>query len=521
MKKRSDGRKQVLSAFLPVFAVMAALSGCTGNHPADATAVSEELRTESPAEDPETDTGKNMADGNSENVTDGTASGENGDKNTAGQPDTAGTDTEKTTGETRAEEIIEDSGPLPKAEDGGWVENIMLATDIHYFSDSLTDQGPRFQEMVEYGDGKVVTYIDQITDAFLDEVVKLRPDALVLSGDLTLNGEKASHKDLAEKLHRVENNGFPVLVIPGNHDINNRQAARYEGEERLPAEYITPEEFRQIYRAFGYDEAASEDPNSLSYRYELDDNTWLLMIDSCQYSPINKVGGAISEDTYEWIGQQLEEAWDAGVEIIPIAHHNLLDESEIYVDECTIEHSEQFVDLLENWDVPLFLSGHLHVQHCKRSDENRGIWEMVTASLATPSCKYAILTYRDDRSFLYRTRSLDVEGWAKKNKRTEEDLLHFKKFQTPFLRRVFYNQAIAALNNVSDITDSEREQMAQLYSLLKYHYYQGTAYQVQDLVRNDPAYALWQEEGMATQQGDYFEYILRDGVQDYNRLEVD
>ena len=74
MKKRSDGRKQVLFAFLPVFAVMAALSGCTDNHPADATAVSEELRTESPAEDPETDTGKNMADGNSENVTDGTAS---------------------------------------------------------------------------------------------------------------------------------------------------------------------------------------------------------------------------------------------------------------------------------------------------------------------------------------------------------------------------------------------------------------------------------------------------------------
>lgn len=44
--------------------------------------------------------------------------------------------------------------------------------------------------MVEYGDGKVVTYIDQITDAFLDEVVKLRPNVLVLSGDLTLNGEK-------------------------------------------------------------------------------------------------------------------------------------------------------------------------------------------------------------------------------------------------------------------------------------------------------------------------------------------
>ena len=275
-----------------------------------------------------------------------------------------------------------------------------------------------------------------------------------------------------------------------------------------------------IYRAFGYDEAASEDPNSLSYLYELDENTWLLMIDSCQYSPVNKVGGAISEATYEWVEQQLEAAWDVGVEIIPVAHHNLLDESEIYVDECTIEHSEQFIDLLETWDVPLFLSGHLHVQHCKRSEDNRGIWEMVTASLATPSCKYAILTYRDDRSFLYRTQSLDVEAWAKKNQCTEEDLLNFKQFQTPFLRRVFYNQAIASLNEVPELTDSEREQMAQLYSLLKFHYYQGTAYQVQEPVRNDPAYELWQEDGMATQQGEYFRYILEDGKRDYNRLEV-
>ena len=470
MKKDFDGRRQTLSAILPVLAAAVVLIGCghQKSDPADATAISQESQTESETQQ--------------EAVSTETEEDKTADSST----------------ETEEEQTTDSST------DAEWIENIMLATDIHYFSDSLTDGGPRFQEMVEYGDGKIVTYIDQITDAFLDEVVKQHPDALVLSGDLTLNGEKASHKDLAEKLHRVENHGIPVLVIPGNHDINNHQAARYKGEERLPAEYTTPAEFRQIYRAFGYDEAASEDPNSLSYLYELDENTWLLMIDSCQYSPVNKVGGAISEATYEWVEQQLEAAGDAGVEIIPVAHHNLLDESEIYVDECTIEHSEQFIDLLETWDVPLFLSGHLHVQHCKRSEDNRGIWEMVTASLATPSCKYAILTYRDDRSFLYRTQSLDVEAWAKKNQCTEEDLLNFKQFQTPFLRRVFYNQAIASLNEVPELTDSEREQMAQLYSLLKFHYYQGTAYQVQEPVRNDPAYELWQE----------------DGKRDYNRLEV-
>ena len=486
MKKDFDGRRQTLSAILPVLAAAVVLIGCghQKSDPADATAISQESQTESETQQ--------------EAVSTETEEDKTADSST----------------ETEEEQTTDSST------DAEWIENIMLATDIHYFSDSLTDGGPRFQEMVEYGDGKIVTYIDQITDAFLDEVVKQHPDALVLSGDLTLNGEKSSHKDLAEKLHRVENHGIPVLVIPGNHDINNHQAARYKGEARLPAEYTTPAEFRQIYRAFGYDEAASEDPNSLSYLYELDENTWLLMIDSCQYSPVNKVVGAISEAAYEWVEQQLEAAWDAGVEIIPVAHHNLLDESEIYVDECTIEHSEQFIDLLEAWDVPLFLSGHLHVQHCKRSEDNRGIWEMVTASLATPSCKYAILTYRDDRSFLYRTQSLDVEAWAKKNQCTEEDLLNFKQFQTPFLRRVFYNQAIASLNEVPELTDSEREQMAQLYSLLKFHYYQGTAYQVQEPVRNDPAYELWQEDGMATQQGEYFRYILEDGKRDYNRLEV-
>lgn len=222
MKKRLGGRRQILSAFLPVLAAAALLGGCQKENPAAVTEVSEESRE---------------TEQNSEAGTDASA-GETSE-HTAGETSSDG-DSEKGEDLKHQEkpqetEIVEDSGPLPKAEDGGWVENIMLGTDIHYFSDSLTDGGPCFQEMVEYGDGKVVTYIDQITDAFLDEVVKLRPDALVLSGDLTLNGEKASHKDLAEKLHRVENNGIPVLVIPGNHDINNRQAARYEGEERLPA----------------------------------------------------------------------------------------------------------------------------------------------------------------------------------------------------------------------------------------------------------------------------------------------
>lgn len=424
--------------------------------------------------------------------------------------------------ETSLEQEIE-TGKESETEEISYqiIENIILATDIHYFDPSLTDNGPRFQEMEQYGDGKIVTYIDQITDAFLEEVIQLRPNALILSGDLTLEGEKKSHEGLAEKLYRVEDAGIPVLVIPGNHDINNRKAACYEGTERLPAEYITPEEFRIIYRDFGYDEAISEDERTLSYIYELDEGLRLLMLDTCQYQPYGKVGGAILSDTYDWIEEELSYAWDDGVEIIPVAHHNLLEESKIYVDDCTIEHGEQLVDILEEWDVPLFLSGHLHVQHTLRSEDNRGVWEVVTSSLATPVCQYGVLAYRDDGSFEYGTWSVDIEGWAKDHGRREKDLLEFKKFREPFLRRVFYNQSMAALNKIPDISQEQKEKMSHFYSKLNYYYYQGTAYQIRTEVLADPAYKMWMNEGSFSILGEYVGYIVSDAVKDYNRLIVD
>lgn len=421
------------------------------------------------------------------------------------------------TGESGADSTKETTESEPPAYE--WINNIIIGTDIHYLSGTLTDGGIRFQQMVEHGDGKVVTYIEEITDAFLDEVIRLRPNALILSGDLTLDGERPSHEELAEKLYKVKDAGIPVLVIPGNHDINNRRAARFEGTERLPAEFTTPEEFREIYRDFGYDDAISEDVTSLSYVYELDEHNRLLMLDTCQYRPVAKVGGAILSSTYDWIEAQLEDAWEEDISVIPVAHHNLLDESEIYVDDCTIEHGEQLVEMLDDWDVPLFLSGHLHVQHCKRSDGDSGIWEMVTSSLATPACQYGALTWRDDGSFSYKTWSVDVERWAAEQGSKDINLLNFNKFKTPFLKRVFYNQSIDALDEVRELTGEQRMRMSNLYSELNYHYYQGTAYTIKDTVKQSADYQLWLDEGSATELSEYVQYIIEDAKGNYNRVE--
>lgn len=415
-----------------------------------------------------------------------------------------------------------ESAPIKPAEPAyNWEKTAIVASDIHYLARSLTDGGSGFQYMVEHGDGKVVTYVEPIVDAFLEEVMQKKPDVLILSGDLTLDGEKKSHEELAEKLRNVTAVGIPVLVIPGNHDINNRHAAAFQGEERLPAEYTTPEEFREIYQEFGYDDGLSYDGTTLSYVYEIDDYNRLLMLDTCQYKPRARVGGVILSDTYDWIEEQLENAWNDGMNVIPVSHHNLLDESEVYVEDCTIEHGEQLADMLVGWDVPLFLSGHLHVQHAKRSEDNRGIWEMVTSSLTTPACQYGVLTFRDDGSFMYQTQAIDMERWARRHQRTESDLLNFDAFKEPFLRRVFYNQSADALTEVSVLNATQKKLMSQFYSELNYHYYQGTAYQIKEKMLKDPAYQLWQNEGFLTELGDYVQYILEDAKDDHNYVEED
>lgn len=314
----------------------------------------------------------------------------------------------------------EDIGPFPhgeketKAEPMKNGKRIVLMTDIHYLADSLTDKGEEFQYMVEHGDGKLTNYVWEITDAAFEQVEALSPDVIILSGDLTLNGEKESHKELAKKLEQVEKDGIQVVVIPGNHDINNRNAASFDGRSRQMAEAVSANEFAEIYNDFGYDEALSRDPASLSYTYDLGPDMRLLMLDSCQYSPTNKVWGMIKTETYDWIDDQLDEAWDDGVILLPVAHHNLLDESKIYVEDCTIEHSEELVNRLEEENVPLFLSGHLHVQHYMRNEEDRGIYEIVTSSLSTPPCQYGVLEYRDDESFSYHTQQVDMGKMGQK-----------------------------------------------------------------------------------------------------------
>ncbi len=420
----------------------------------------------------------------------------------------------------------EESQTEAEALDNG--NRIVLMTDIHYLASSLTDGGEAFQTMIDHGDGKLVNYVSEIVDAAFEEAVSQRADVLILSGDLSLNGERESHEEMAQKLAKVEAEGLPVLVIPGNHDINNPRAAGYEGNDIYPAKSTTPEDFAEIYRDFGYGEAYSRDSSSLSYVYQLNDHLRILMLDTCQYEPRNLVGGMIKTETYDWIERQLNEADADGMSLLPVAHHNLLDESKIYVDNCTIEHSEYLIDLLEARNIPLFLSGHLHVQHYMQHNDI-GIYEVVTSSLATPPCQYGVLDYMRDETFSYRTEQVDMERWAKRHHVTDENLLNFDTYSPPTLNKIFYNQAYDAMKDSREeetgdlfvkLKESEKQQMSQVYADINAACYAGKAVDVVEEGKTRPGFAMWEEYCYPPVLFEYLEYIVEDAVKDYNRLVV-
>ena len=87
--------------------------------------------------------------------------------------------------------------PVPAA--GGSPLRLVVATDLHFLPRSLVRDGAAFTDAYAAGDGKQINYIPELTDALVAELLADPPAALLLTGDLTLNGEREGHRELARR----------------------------------------------------------------------------------------------------------------------------------------------------------------------------------------------------------------------------------------------------------------------------------------------------------------------------------
>lgn len=375
--------------------------------------------------------------------------------------------------------------------------SIIVATDLHYLSPSLTDNGPFFTDLVNSADGKVMLQIEPLCEAFTEQVIARSPDCLILSGDLTFNGEKQSHFDLAEKLRRIEAAGIDVLVIPGNHDLN-ATAHAFHGAGYSRTESVTPEEFRRIYAAFGYDDAISCDPTSLSFVWQLAPGWRVLMLDV--NTPLHP--GKAAPGTLVWAEAQLAKARKAGDRVIAVSHQNLLPHSSLFTAGYVIANADELRTLYTGADVVCHFSGHMHMQHIAAADTP----EIVTSALSVAPCQYGIVTLGD--SLTYCTEAVDVSAWAARHGRTEPELTAFAAHADDFFRAIARAQALSQLGS-----GTEAEELAAWFAHLNACYFSGRM----DLADLSGDHALrWRETNSFFSL--YIASILQDTPADHTRL---
>ncbi len=379
---------------------------------------------------------------------------------------------------------------------------LAVSSDIHLLAKTLYDDGPAFDALIRSEDGKQTKDSTKLVRQMFLEVHQQRYDALLLTGDLTYNGELASHEDLVGRLKVVKSYGVPVYVLPGNHDIR-RNARSYLGDTISHVPTVDEETFVKLYEDFGYGQAESRDVTSLSYMAKLNEDIYLICLDNCSRTGgVVQKYGEIRPDTMKWLEQQLRSI--KGKTCIVAGHYNLCFHNTMFRQGFIMNNKDEVADLLNRYNVKLYLSGHMHMQHMS---SNFGVTEIATSPPTTWPHQYGSLRISPDGSMRYETRQIIMTP-----KQREEYLDFYKKN--------FMKQILKDLGPRITITDDEIERMAAYAADLHLAYFSGNSYLIRDEKKASEERKLWLSKAPDSFYHNYMESILIEEKINHNLIKI-
>lgn len=258
---------------------------------------------------------------------------------------------------------------------------IAIMSDIHTMSERLVVKDGAAIEKYAASDSRMVRQSADILSTAIGQITAQHPDVVMISGDLTKDGERVSHELMASQLERLKAKGIKVLVIPGNHDISNANAKYYDGDDVRPAATINRNEFRQIYQHFGYGNDAVTDSASLSYAIEPVKGLVVIGIDSNRDEENLLIARGDSIDTYhtagrikastlQWIADRAREARAQGKRVVAMMHHHLIehfDSEARLLKNYVVADNERVAHTLVEAGIHTIFTGHLHISDIARA----------------------------------------------------------------------------------------------------------------------------------------------------------
>ena len=246
---------------------------------------------------------------------------------------------------------------------------IWVLSDIHAMApDLLNDQ---YQADDATKDPKLMLYSTEILDKLVGDALSAKPDMMLITGDLTELGDQKSHELVANTLGQLVSEGIKVVVIPGNHDVDNADGS------------TTPQKFAELYKDCGFNMAFAKDQASLSYACEPFDGLVLLCIDTST--------GTIGDSTMKWMLDETDKAHEQSKQVVVMQHHNVMehyDGKSSLQKENVLVNYEDIADKMMKSGIHLVFSGHAHIpdiaQYRKELDAGvDSLVEVETGSLLT------------------------------------------------------------------------------------------------------------------------------------------
>ena len=299
---------------------------------------------------------------------------------------------------------------------------IAIISDIHVMAPQLlVNEGSAFEEYLAQ-DRKMLRESLEILETLVTSILELKPDIVLVTGDLTKDGERVSHELVAAQLHRLIDAGIQVLVVPGNHDINNPDARVYDGDSTTPVDTITRGEFADIYHDMGYDERSMRDPDTLSYCRNVTDDLTILGIDACM-DRLNtfvsrgdardhcKTSGRLEASSQQWLVEQADKATASGHRVIAMMHHHLAPHfhmEETLAAPYMVDEAGSFCQRLIEAGVHIIFTGHLHISDVSQFSRQHGTMvEIATAAAVGYPCQWRVATcYPGNGKMHIQTRTL-------------------------------------------------------------------------------------------------------------------
>lgn len=314
---------------------------------------------------------------------------------------------------------------------------IVHLSDVHYFSQKLYADCGDFT-IAENSDRKTFRESGAIVDKALAEIVAYQPDLVILSGDLTKDGELVCHQGMHEKLaaakKQLANAGKQAMfcVINGNHDINNDDNGRdFSSGKAEHTDLVDPLAFKELYADCGYDDAIAKfdeggsQGGSLSYVVRPAKGVTLIVVDSGKYSADqNGLGrdehvtsGVVGEKLLAWVESQAKQARAAGDIVFVTQHHGVIPhfsmEPEL-MGEYLVDNYEDCQRRYADAGVSAVFTGHMHANDIASITTEAGntLYDIETCATVTyPSdIRFATLSWKREEGTANVEATLAVEN---------------------------------------------------------------------------------------------------------------